>query len=74
MGGRGAVSNLSITRTPEVIERKYEVITRASLVGQASYAFLDQLGRNWTVITRDAEEGLCTTTERKTPLSDTPLI
>jgi hypothetical protein len=56
MGGRGTTSNLTMTREPEVIERSYEVINRASLMGQASYAFLDQLGRNWTVITRDAEE------------------
>lgn len=58
MGGRGSssISGRKRSRSEEVAERNYEVITRESLKGAASYAFLDQLNRNWAVLTRAANE------------------
>ena len=38
------------------VERSYERISRESLVGQASYAFLERCGRNWTVLTKDVTD------------------
>lgn len=57
MGGRGA-SRVRKRYQPEPMEREYEVITRDSLRGRASYAFLDQLDRNWAVLTHPARESV----------------
>ena len=66
MGGRGKKAPKRGRRVPvleqqlrdrqEEIERSYEIISRESLVGQATYAFLEQSGRNWSVLTKDVDD------------------
>jgi hypothetical protein len=55
MGGRGK-SSTTTTQAPEMIERDYEIISRESLQGRATYAFLEKLGLNWTVLTSPANQ------------------
>ncbi|MDQ7027047.1 MAG: hypothetical protein Q9P44_16000, partial [Anaerolineae bacterium] len=44
------------SQLPEIIDRDYEVISRESLQGRATYAFLEKLGLNWTVLTSPANQ------------------
>jgi hypothetical protein len=65
MGGRGtnapavrrvSASEQALLDRQQEIERSYEIISRESLTGQATYAFLESCGRNWSVLTKDVTD------------------